>query len=406
MPLASQPLLIVGASARAAAQSAVRAGYRVTAIDLFADDDLAACADVRRSQNYPHDLPQLAAACADGPWMYVGGLENHPAIVEQIGRARPLLGNGPAVLQRVRDPAALQEALRTGGLPSVPTLLDSSQTPRDGTWLRKPLRGSGGANITVACGEDAEEVRGATQLAKGFAFYRSTKGDRSGSARGGYYFQKLLPGASASAIFVGDGRRAVLLGASRQLVGPPWTGRPFQYAGSIGPLDVSAATRAQIARCGDVLAGEFQLHGLFGVDGILCGEAFYAVEVNPRYTASCEVVEAMLAARVNDANAIALHVAACTSGTLPALSCSRGDGCAFGKLIVYSRRQFVVDAALCAMIERENRAGRCHIADIPAIGAAMNVGGPVFTLLASGATAGDVHDELTALRAQIEQCFC
>ncbi len=84
----------------------------------------------------------------------------------------------------------------------------------------------------------------------------------------------------------------MLIGIVRQLVGERWLGsRNFQYAGSVGPWPVSDGTRATLARIGNVLAEEFDLIGLFGVDFILDDEEVWTLEVNPRYTASVEIVE-------------------------------------------------------------------------------------------------------------------
>ena len=54
-------LAILGASARAAAQSAIRAGLSPWCADLFADRDLCAMASVARCErhDYPHGLLDL-----------------------------------------------------------------------------------------------------------------------------------------------------------------------------------------------------------------------------------------------------------------------------------------------------------------------------------------------------------
>src|SRR5205807_295367 len=78
-------LLIFGASARAAAFSALRAGLRPWCADLFADADLAARAPVRRvTGRYPADFLRHLDAAPPGPWIYTGGLENRPYLVERM----------------------------------------------------------------------------------------------------------------------------------------------------------------------------------------------------------------------------------------------------------------------------------------------------------------------------------
>ena len=116
----SHDVLIIGASARAAAFSAMRCGMRPHCADHFADRDLAAVCPVERV-----DIGQGAegfAAAAESlppsPWFYTGGLENHPALVDRISRRHHLWGVGADVLRRVRDPLAVAEVLAAAGIPA------------------------------------------------------------------------------------------------------------------------------------------------------------------------------------------------------------------------------------------------------------------------------------------------
>src|SRR5689334_10586671 len=88
-------LLIIGASARAAAFSALRAGLQPCCADLFADADLQAVCPVQRlpAGKYPQGFLELAGSERSGPWMYTGGLENRPGLVRRMAQLRPLWGN-------------------------------------------------------------------------------------------------------------------------------------------------------------------------------------------------------------------------------------------------------------------------------------------------------------------------
>src|SRR6516225_6871027 len=108
------PLLIAGASARAAAFSALRAGLRPACADLFADADLRACCPVRRVEprDYPREFLDLPELADPGPWLYTGGLENRPELIEQIAhRRQPLWGNPAPLLRLARDPFAVRDVL-------------------------------------------------------------------------------------------------------------------------------------------------------------------------------------------------------------------------------------------------------------------------------------------------------
>src|SRR5947209_6990668 len=106
-------VLIVGASARAAAFSALRAGMRPWCIDLFADADLQARCPVKalNSDNYPDGFARAMRQGPPGPWLYVGGLENRPALVVKLARERTLWGNDANVLSVVRTPDVWSELL-------------------------------------------------------------------------------------------------------------------------------------------------------------------------------------------------------------------------------------------------------------------------------------------------------
>ena len=82
-----------------------------------------------------------------------------------------------------------------------------------------------------------------------------------------------------------------------------------RYAGSLGPLPLDPRRHASLTRIGEVLAREFDLRGLFGVDFIDDGAEPWPIEVNPRYTASIEVLE-----RALSFSAVGWHVAACRVG--------------------------------------------------------------------------------------------
>src|SRR5262249_666683 len=111
-------------------------------------------------------------------------------------------------------------------------------------------------------------------------------------AGAGLYLQEFIEGESASAVFAGDGTGARLLGVTRQLVGAGWLNAgPFRYCGSVGPLPLGRGLQRSLDALGRLLARRAGLRGLFGVDGVLRGSAFWPVEVNPRYPASVEVLE-------------------------------------------------------------------------------------------------------------------
>src|SRR4051812_38200553 len=99
-------LILIGASVRAAAWSARRAGFTPWCADLFGDVDLRQVAQMRTIavDDYPHGFAEIMKAAPSVPWMYTGALENRPKLVDQLAKQRALWGAEADVLRRVRDP--------------------------------------------------------------------------------------------------------------------------------------------------------------------------------------------------------------------------------------------------------------------------------------------------------------
>ncbi len=360
-----RPVLILGASARAAASSAARAGFLPTGVDLFADRDLAARFPAFRvpREAYPAALADVAAELPDSPWFYTGALENHPALVDQLARSRPLLGVGGEALRAVRDPARWTGALRLAGLPAPECRVEGDEPPDAGLWLCKPRASAMGAGIR-----------------------RWTIGE--GAIPPGRFLQAVARGSPKSATFLGDGRSARLVGVTGQFLGRSDDGLRVVYRGSIGPLPLTVEVTLAVARIGEVLAEAFGLRGLFGVDFKLDGPRPWPVEINPRYTASVEVLEEVLGVSLLAEHAWAFGV------TMSGES-GRGSECEAPRVAA----KFIVNATRAAVVPDDwpwSDPADPHptVADIPAAGTVLRPGDPVLTVLARG-------EDATRLKAMV-----
>ncbi len=363
----------MGASARAAAYSAVRAGFSVRTADMFADVDLALLCPATRVADYPADLATVLAAQHAGKWLYTGALENHPSLIDECARLRPLLGNVGDVVRRVRNPLVLAEILRHAGLLTPAVGRDPQALDPDLTWLCKPLASAGGSNVQVWKPNDA-----------------------AGLGPGRCYFQQAIAGTPCSAVYVAAQGRAVLLGMTSQLVGLPWTGASgYQYCGSIGPLPASAEVAEQFVAIGSVLARQCDLVGLFGVDAIVNAAGVWPVEINPRFTASIEILE-----RAHHFSAIALHVAACEKGDLPTIDQPRVPDW-HGKAILFATAPLVVSQAMSDLADEAAGNIWPMAADIPQPGSSIEAGWPIVTVFATGTDDRSVLAKLEALSDSI-----
>lgn len=372
-------LLVLGASTRAAAFSALRAGWQAICGDLFADADLAACCRVTAVDNYPSGFEKIASQSPPGPWLYTGGLENHPKLVDRISRQRLLYGNGADVLRAARDPLLVERALAAEGLATPRCATAATGLPTDGTWLRKRRHSSGGAGVHVWRGGLVEASRD-------------------------WYFQQRIEGESWSAIYVAAGGQARLLGVSEQLVGDDLDANgEFRYRGSIGPLLLNDALRAQYERMGTVLAANLHLAGLFGIDTVVRDERVWLIEINPRYTASVELFE--LATHVP---LLAWHIQACRDGSLPSAPLPPSSSW-HGKRVIYAKREVQVPADLAALDNRPfaaDRLWRPLIADIPATGSRIARRHPVLTIFATASDRAGVGRKLDELDERVQAALC
>lgn len=374
----SRNLLIVGASARAAAFSALRAGLLPWCVDLFADLDLQQrCAVTRMTERYPQGFQRFLESERIGPWMYTGALENHARFVQGMARQRPLWGNAKDALTRCRDPKYVSNVLRSVGMPAPevdPGVETFSPSRR---WLLKPRRGASGVGIRFgAPGESIQDSRDA-------------------------YFQEFIEGEPLALLFLGGERTARLLGLTRQLIGVPWLhAAPFRYCGSIGPLQPSMIQCPSLEELGHVLASECFLAGLFGVDGVLREGTFWPVEINPRYTASVEVLE-----YATQTPLLGFHAHVFTHHQLPSLPVLVAER-TIGKAILYAREDLHFPAEGPWMAELRSPRPIHELpafADIPAAGERVEAGKPIFTFFAAANSAAACEDALRQIAADLDR---
>jgi uncharacterized protein len=341
-------VLVVAVSARMLAEMAVADGYEVTALDRFGDVDLRA---VARAAAAPSNdgLAALASDVADADAVvYGGGLENRPDLVERLADGRELLGTPPELLAAVRDPWAIGEAARAVGARAPETRLVADAPTLAGSrevWLRKPRRGGGGRGVRRWAG---------------------------GRLRPAEILQRRVDGMSCSAVSIGDGRRAVLLGLTEQLHHRPGV----QWTGNLTPPRLPGAELAELdgqlgAVCTEV-ASRFGVRGAFGVDAIWDGRHAWVLEVNPRPTAGLELF---------GPGSFEAHVRGARGLGLPAPGTATAR-CARVKLVLFAEHD------LRAPDPGWWPAGL--VRDVPHAGETIKRGAPVCTLVSATAAAPEL----------------
>jgi predicted ATP-grasp superfamily ATP-dependent carboligase len=126
---------------------------------------------------------------------------------------------------------------------------------------------------------------------------------------------------------------------------------------------------------------EFHLVGVNGMDFILTSGTAYPLEINPRYTASMELVERAYGINIFDA-----HLAAC-QGRLPAFDLGAQSSAGFfGKAILF---------ATDSVVFHHPQWWFDHGArDLPCEGERIGVGRPICTVFSRGSSRGECYDGL------------
>jgi predicted ATP-grasp superfamily ATP-dependent carboligase len=356
------------------AESAARAGYAVTTLDAFGDLDQHGGV---HALSLPRDFgvafsadaaARVATDIAYDAVAYLSPFENHSHAVARLASGGALWGNTPSALERVRDPVVLANTLTRAGL-VAPDVRDGDAPPSSDDaadrWLVKP-RASGG----------------------GHGVHRWQPGDVVPPTS---YLQRFVDGVPGSIVFVAARGRCVPLGLTHQLVGDDAFGAAgFRYCGNI----LAPAGDAVFAQDGDPLAAarelagtvtrELDLVGVNGIDFIARDGIPFAIEVNPRYSASMELVEQAYGVSV-----FAAHAAACRHGELPAfdLERARTTGSAYGKAIVFSRHDVTCGDTRPWLTDSTVR-------DVPHPEECIHSGRPVCTVFAHGATVAECRVSL------------
>jgi uncharacterized protein len=363
-------VLIAAVSGRALAASACRAGFVPLVADCFGDEDTLALAhaharvrlDAGRGLD-PEELLQALERLAQAhpPFGIVcgTGFEDRPELIARIAQRWRLLGNAPSTIARLKHPVSFAALCRDCGIPHPQTRAD--RPAETAGWIRKRVGGAGGAHVRAP----AEH-----------------------SERGGtIYYQRAVAGRSVSALVLGNGHSAIVLGFSAQWAAPV-QGRPFRYGGAVRPADLPPEMTADLTDAVQRLAAAVPLLGLNSFDFLIDGDAFQLLEINPRPGATLDILES---ARNS---LFGLHVAAC-EGELPA------------------RAPELPDAAAACIVYADREIGSVPAMDWPAwaadrqsAGTSVGIGDPFCTVLARAATAAEaqaiVSERAAAIVARLD----
>jgi uncharacterized protein len=284
-PASGGSLLIVAISGRALAAAARRAGFVPLVADFFADADTGRIAqsclklggDIKDGLQWETLAPALDALAGEAPSpllgvVYGAGFEDRPELLTKLAERWPLLGNAASTVERVKDPKSFFGALDRLGVPHPRTVTDPPPA-EEGGWLAKRKGGAGGSHVMAS---------------------HIVAGGRRKPERG-VYFQERIPGRPVSALFVGNGKEARVLGFSEQWAAPR-RGAKWRYGGAARPTALSQELEARMSVTVGRVAQAFALKGLGSADFLVKDEdkaedQAKLLEINPRPGATLDIFD-------------------------------------------------------------------------------------------------------------------
>ncbi|NLI91658.1 MAG: ATP-grasp domain-containing protein [Peptococcaceae bacterium] len=403
-------ILLAGVSVRALIESAVASGYTVTGLDFYGDAD--ACwrgKTMSITQDFGlkptvKNLLDVAKTIPCYAFIYTSGPENTPSELDFWERQGSLKGNGVLTLNEVRNPWRLKECLENIGA-KMPVFCSANQWDYsdDGKkWLIKPLNRGGGHGI--------KELPVSIEKAK--ALISDLPQPRQNIV------EEYIAGIPGSVTFLANGKEAWLLGTSRQLITRGGAGQHFLYSGNIVPLDLNGTISSRIFMK-KILMSVTQLTKVFGLKGIntldfiVNAEGVWILELNPRWSASVELIERVLGQRL-----FPYHLTACEgvdmTQTIQRLraqpkraalvydhmtKCNRIPNFR-GKQIVFSRNSNLITNYDGRKLRYLYLQG---VRDLPRTGTLIEKGQPLCTVLAAGKSDQDCSQKLQAKAEWVQQ---
>lgn len=276
-------ILVAGFSTRHVVMSAYRAGYEVCAVDHFCDADLRnhtlACMSFDELSDLPVRIREMCETYAIDGIIPTSGAET------LCDLPAPILGTDARIAARFLDKGFIQDWFCGLNIP-VPPLAESGEF----SAMLKPRSGSGGWRNTVVSTPD--DITSWMEAFPGEPFL----------------LQRIVQGIPASVCCVAGGGRARAIAVNRQILRGEGQYR-FGFAGSLTPFHhpmqdamISYAERAAAAS---------GCRGILGIDFMVSDDAVYAIELNPRFVATLDTIEA-----ATGVNLVDLHLSAC-QGILP-----------------------------------------------------------------------------------------
>lgn len=322
---AAPTVIVVGASVRSAVSSLRDSNRRCVGIDLFGDQDTVENVARMHVVKDADELLAVLASYQDSPVIIAGQWPGMVAQLRNMDQRRLPLVNHDAWQKAVslRMLAALARQCDV----QVPTTITeqsvSESINRNGRWLMKQADSSGGLGVQFAAPSrmfQAQDSAKPSGSKKTNARVQLSKLDADSKCS--VFQQQWIPGRRWGASFIASRNQVAPLGLFRSSVHRR-DEKPFTYGGSTGPyfnlsIDQVANGRKEEVYFADgkvdsdskdnlmmkmldvarALVSRTGILGVFNIDFLVdASSTIWLLEVNPRWTASCELSERAFSGR-------------------------------------------------------------------------------------------------------------
>ena len=331
-------------------QAAVKAGFEVVAIDVFADEETRLAASETYIINLSDDgldaaeLLELLVLIIkpNDVFCYGAGFERQPIMLKKIAKHLPVLGNNPQGMHYANTTKLFFAALDNSSI-QYPEI-SFSGLKHTQHWLQKRVGGSGGGHIT--------RVLPLQDIPPKFK----------------HYYQREIVGMSVSLLFLATETHVHAIGFNKQWCAPT-AFNPYRYGGAVSHIDLSESIKNNLLNAANQLRKAFNLIGINSIDCIVNGETVWVLELNARLSATFDLYESA------DGDLFNAHMNACLR--LP-IQLPIKTQVSRAHQIIYANDGCVVPV---------NMGWPDYVLDRPVAGSIIEAGQPLCTVFATGKNA-------------------
>ncbi|MBN1432842.1 MAG: ATP-grasp domain-containing protein [Methanomicrobiaceae archaeon] len=343
-------VLVAGFATRHVACSAKRAGYEVHAIDAFCDQDLTwntkSCRTFEELDSLPGIINDSCKEIRPDILVVTSGAED-------ISVSKKISGSSRKKAGEFTDKKKIQNFFEENSI-NVPSILPDNQYPA----MLKPCRGAGGWRNTIVNSKVEEDE------------FRSLWPDTP------YVRQEFIEGIPCSVSCIASAGRAKAIAANLQYLRGGAGEKAFGFAGAATPFP--SEYKDELMREAERIAALSGCTGSIGIDFILSDKGIYAIEINPRFQATLDIIEMSTGFNIFEA-----HINACR-GILPELSPKHKKFVA--RKVIFAKRDLKVSDDMKKFYPK--------VADIPWKEDEIEEGGAIMSVYGEGSTLPEAESSL------------